>query len=182
MPSVLMVQNQFKNTMAIAEQQIFLEEIESNRGIIYRICKLYEYDTVLQEDLFQEIILQAWKAYKRFRGDSKFSTWLYRVALNTAITYLKKYKRRVEKNSVSISTTILQIKEEENEVEKEQLESLYKAIAQLNKIEKALVILYLEDKSYEEMSEILGISISNVGAKLSRVRNSLRKRLNPILS
>lgn len=174
-----MVQNQFKNTMAIAEQQIFLEEIESNRGIIYRICKLYEYDIVLQEDLFQEIILQAWKAYRRFRGDSKFSTWLYRVALNTAITYLKKDKRRVEKNSVSISTTILQIKEEENEVEKEQLESLYKAIAQLNKIEKALVILYLEDKSYEEISEILGISVSNVGAKLSRVRNTLRQRLNP---
>lgn len=167
--------------MAVQKQQIFLESIESNRGIIYRICKLYEDDVVFQEDLFQEIVLQAWKAFGRFRGDSKFSTWLYRVALNTAITYLKKDKRRVEKNSLSIST-ILQIKSEENEEEKEQIESLYKAIAQLNKIEKALVILYLEDKSYEEISEILGISVSNVGAKLSRVRNLLRKRLNPIPS
>lgn len=175
-----MVQNQFKNTMKVEKQQIFLKKIESNRGIIYRICKLYEDDTILQEDLFQEIILQAWKAYERFRGDSKFSTWLYRVALNTAITYLKKDKRRAEKNSVSISSSVLQITSQEDEVEKEQLENLYKAIAQLNKIEKALVILYLEDKSYEEISEILGISVSNVGAKLSRVRNTLRQRLNPV--
>ena len=116
-----MVQNQFKNTMKVEKQQIFLEKIESNRGIIYRICKLYEDDTILQEDLFQEIILQAWKAYERFRGDSKFSTWLYRVALNTAITYLKKDKRRAEKNSVSISSSVLQITSQEDEVEKEQL-------------------------------------------------------------
>ena len=129
-------------------------------------------------DLFQEITIQLWKAYPKFRGDSKFSTWMYRVGLNTAITLYRKNKRRIK--TTEFDALQFKIKAEEyDHTEEEQLKLMYKAVHQLNDIEKALVFLYLEDKDYREISQTLGISEVNARVKMNRVKNKLRTILNP---
>ncbi len=131
-------------------QEEFIAHINDCSGIIYKICNLYTSSPADKEDLFQEIVIQLWKAYPKFRGDSKFSTWLYRVALNTAISDLRKQKRNVDLSFPEfIPRDSADIKEE---IEKEEkLKLLYEAVAQLNEIDGAVVMLYLDDASYEEM-------------------------------
>jgi len=129
-------------------------------------------------DLFQEITIQLWKAFPKFRGDAKFSTWMYRVGLNTAITLYRKSKRSIK--TQEFDTVQFKIKAEDyDDTEEEQLKLLYKAVHQLNDIEKALVFLYLEDKNYKEISETMGISEVNARVKMNRVKNKLRTILNP---
>jgi len=123
-----------------------------------------------KEDLFQEITLQAWKAIRSFRGDALFSTWLYRVALNTAITFFKKEK----KQSTTYTEHLPDTTEEYNPIE-EQVQAMYKAISSLSKIDKALVMLYLDDYSYKEMAEMLGITVTNVGVKMTRIKTKLKE-------
>jgi RNA polymerase sigma-70 factor (ECF subfamily) len=123
--------------------------------------------------LFQEITIQLWKAFPKFRGDAKFSTWAYRVALNTAITLYRKDKRKVE--TVEFEKHSFYISHEEYSDEAEvQLKQLYKAVQLLNDIEKALVFMYLEDKDYAEISETLGISEVNARVKMNRIKTKLR--------
>jgi RNA polymerase sigma-70 factor (ECF subfamily) len=126
-----------------------------------------------KEDLFQEVTLQAWKAYPTFRGDAKFSTWLYRVALNTAITFFRKEKKQVP----TFVTEILPDTnaEQYNPIE-EQVQAMYKAIGELSKIDKALIMLYLEDYSYIEIGETLGISPNNVAVKMNRLKTKLKEQ------
>lgn len=126
-----------------------------------------------REDLFQEITLQAWKAYNSFKGDAKFSTWLYRVALNTALTFFKKDKKQ---QSHIVSVAIMPDNSEEtlNPIE-EKVQSMYKAIADLGKIDKALVMLYLEDYSYNEIGEMLDITPNNVAVKMIRIKQKLKE-------
>ncbi|GAK91018.1 RNA polymerase sigma-70 factor [Nonlabens ulvanivorans] len=122
--------------------------------------------------------IQLWKAYPKFRGDAKFSTWMYRVALNTAITLYRKSTRRVKTtdyDNVQFKITDLQ----EDDETAEQLTLLYGAVKQLNDIEKALVFLYLEDKNYKEISETLGISEVNARVKMNRVKTKLTNIINP---
>lgn len=141
--------------------------------MIHKVCRIYGRSDIDRQDLFQEIIIQLWKAYPNFRGDSKFSTWLYRIALNTAISDLRKQQRRVkmlypEVVPYEVSAEAMDFTKEE------QLQQLYKAIGQLGEIEKAIVMLYLEDKSYEEMEEILGINQNNLRVKMNRIKEKLR--------
>ena len=125
-----------------------------------------------REDLFQEITLQAWKAYGNFRGDAKFSTWLYRVALNTAITFFRKDKKKPD----IYSTDIIPEKVEENtDPLEEQVKAMYAAIGELSKIDKALVMLYLEDYSYQEIGEMMGITANNVAVKMNRIKIKLKE-------
>ena len=142
--------------------------------MLHKVCNVYCHSEQDRQDMFQEIIIQLWKAYPRFRGDSKFSTWLYRIALNTAISDLRKQQRRVK--MIYSEEVPFNISADDKNLEKEeQLQQLYKAIAGLGEIEKAIVMLYLEDKSYDEMEEILGINQNNLRVKMNRVKEKLRK-------
>tara|TARA_B110000211_G_scaffold124424_1_gene143380 strand:+ start:666 stop:1028 length:363 start_codon:yes stop_codon:yes gene_type:complete len=119
-----------------------------------------------------------WRAYPKFRGDSKFSTWMYRVALNTAITLYRKSKRRVATQDFEGVSFKIKADEYDDTIE-EQISLMYAAVKNLNDIDKALVFLYLEDKNYKEISSTLGISEVNARVKMNRIKGKLRKILNP---
>ncbi|WP_291868872.1 sigma-70 family RNA polymerase sigma factor [Maribacter sp.] len=156
----------------------FVTNLQSNQNIVHKVCTLYTNDKDAHKDLFQEITIQLWKAYPKFRGDAKFSTWMYRVALNTAITLYRKSKRTIR--TQDYDSVIFKIKADEyDETEEQQLKLMYKAVKQLGDIDKALVFLYLEDKDYREISETLGISEVNARVKMNRVKTKLRTILNP---
>ena len=156
----------------------FLSDFEKNQNIAHKICRIYTTNQSAHNDLFQEITIQLWKAYPKFRGDAKFSTWMYRVGLNTAITLYRKSKRSIK--TQDFEGVEFKIKAEDyDDTEEQQLKVLYKAVHQLNDIEKALVFLYLEDKDYREISETLGISEVNARVKMNRIKTKLRTILNP---
>ncbi len=125
-----------------------------------------------QQDLFQEIVMQLWKAYPTFKGNSKFSTWMYRVALNTALVYFKKDNRKVDKTPLNENIDIIDINE--SELKEEKLSYLYKAVQELNAVEKALIFLFLENQSHREIAENLGISEVNARVKLNRTKEKLQ--------
>jgi len=153
--------------------------INTHRGIIYKVCNLYCYEKEYQQDLFQEIVLQLWKAFPSFRNESLRTTWMYRVALNTAISNFRKEVKKPEQQSISRAEfqipDISQFPDEH-----ENLSLLKQAIQQLTKIEKAIIMLYLEEKSYDEISEITGITKSNVGVKLNRIKSKLETIIKSI--
>lgn len=156
----------------------FVSQLEQNQNIVHKICRLYTRDSDSHNDLFQEITIQLWRAYPKFRGDSKFSTWMYRVALNTAITLYRKSKRKVTTQDYEGVSFKISSEEYDDTVE-EQLKLMYTAVKDLNDIEKALVFLYLEDKNYREISQTLGITEVNARVKMNRIKEKLRKILNP---
>lgn len=156
----------------------FVSLLEENQNIVHKICRLYTNNQEAHNDLFQEITIQLWKAYPKFRGDSKFSTWMYRVGLNTAITLYRKSKRRVDTQDFENVSFKISAEEYDATVE-EQLKLMYDAVKQLNDIDKALVFLYLEDKNYSDISETLGISEVNARVKMNRIKEKLRNILNP---
>lgn len=156
----------------------FVELLEKHQNIVHKVCRLYTNNYDAHNDLFQEITIQLWKAYPKFRGDSKFSTWMYRVALNTAITLYRKSKRRV--STQDFEGVAFKMKAEHyDDTEDQRIKVLYKAIHKLNDIEKALIFLYLEDKDHKEISETLGISEVNSRVKMNRIKTKLRTILNP---
>jgi RNA polymerase sigma factor (sigma-70 family) len=151
----------------------FLRAIHDYQNIIYKVCKVYRDSREDQEDLFQEIVYQLWKSYPGFKGVSKVSSWMYRIALNTAIAVYRKAKIRIDysgeldehihpSDEVTIS---------ENE------ERLFSALRKLSDGEKAVISLYLEDFSYREIAEITGLSETNVGVRLSRIKIKLKEIL-----
>ncbi len=144
-------------------------------GIIRRICKVYSNDADEYQDYFQEVVLQLWKAYGSFRGDAQASTWVYRVALNVCLSLLKREKRRVSAVSLQPKHWSNLAVEATDTAEEEQLKQLYAAIRQLSEIDRALILLYLEGKKYEEIADILGISLSNVGVKVNRIKKQLNR-------
>ena len=167
--------------MKSESEALFVKQLKENQNIIHKICRLYTTDADAHKDLFQEITIQLWKAFPKFRGDSKFSTWAYRVALNTAITLYRKSKR-------TIATIEFEGRQhftpdiDYNYEEEEQLKLMYQAVYQLNDIEKALIFMYLEDKDYQEIAETLGISEVNARVKMNRIKGKLKKILNPLES
>ncbi|AWG25567.1 RNA polymerase sigma factor [Flavobacterium kingsejongi] len=164
--------------MSESLEKSFVSQLQQHQNLIHKICRLYTSDADEHKDLFQEITIQLWKAFPQFRGDSKFTTWAYRVALNTAITLFRKKKRTV--NTTEFNNTIHYFKQEDyNYEEEEQIKLLYSAVHQLNDIEKALVFMYLEDKDYTEIAETLGISEVNARVKMNRIKGKLKKILNP---
>jgi RNA polymerase sigma-70 factor (ECF subfamily) len=159
-------------------EKAFLRHINDHQGIIVKVCRMYGSDPADSEDLFQEIVLQLWKSYPGFNGLSKVSTWMYRVALNTAITRLRKIKRRPDQHRMTKAldnTPVIDPKR----LDVEYASQLQRAIDSLNKFDRALVILYLDEMSYREMAEIMGISESNIGVKINRIKNKLKTMLNP---
>ena len=155
----------------------FLILVNQNKGIIYRISRSYGETEDDCEDLFQEILLNLWKGYSSFRNESKFSTWLYRIALNTCITAVRKRSRTL--NVVSIQEKDTQVAEDPQSTDyNEAIRLLYNAIGKLDKLEKAIIILYLEEKSYEEIGEIAGITANHAGVRINRIKAKLRQYLN----
>ena len=152
----------------------FLKQMESNKGILFKICRIYQDNAEDRNDLLQEMTLQLWLAYDSFKGESKFSSWMYRVALNTAIAFFKKQKRRPDDQTLPYDFDRAEELSMVNE-EEEKLAMFYKAVHQLNKVEKALVYLYMEDQSYEEIATHLGITQVNARVRMSRLKDKLKE-------
>jgi len=156
----------------------FLNDFEKNQNIVHKICRIYTKNQDQHNDLFQEITIQIWKNYAKFRGESKFSTWMYRVSLNTAISLYRKSSRSIKTQDFNdVSFKIKSV--DYDDTKDKQLKALYNGIRELNDIEKALIFLYLEDKPYKEIAKTLGISEVNARVKMNRTKDKLRKILNP---
>ena len=153
-------------------EQGFLEVLGRHEQLINKVVRIYAVNPEDRRDLFQEIVYQLWRSYGSFKGESRVGTWLYRVALNTAITSLRKGKKtqQVELADQFIPTSDSFATPDRSE----QVERLYSAIRSLGEVDRALVMLYLEDISYKQIAEVLGMTEDNVGVKLNRIRTKLR--------
>lgn len=150
----------------------FIAWIAENERIIYKICKMYCRSDEDEQDLFQDIVLQLWKSFPSFKKESKLTTWIYRVALNTAITRLRKEKKKPIQQS--IDEDVLQIPSASFDVKDENFDYMINAIDKLSDIEKSIMVLYLENHSYREMAEVLGITESNIGFKINQIKNKIK--------
>lgn len=150
----------------------FLDMIAAQKRIIYKVCYIYAKDRDDLNDLFQEVVLNLWKGYPHYRGNGKQSTWVYSIAMKTCITFLRRLSVRPQ--TIPMTVDVDGMTAEGGEWA-EQLQELYLHISQLGKLERALVFLWLEERSYQEMAEILGISKANVAVKLNRTKEKLRR-------
>jgi len=157
--------------MQLTEQE-FLATINKHKGILYKVSRMYFDKLEDQQDLFQEIILQLWKSLDSFKGKSEFSSWMYRVALNTAIVFFKKENRKPDQYT-SLKMEPMAPEDYNNEKD-QQLVYFYKAVKQLNRIEKALILQFIEGFSGKEMAENLGLSEANVRVKVNRTKHKLK--------
>lgn len=148
--------------------------MEQHKQIIYKVCFMYASDDETINDLFQEVTLNLWKGFPRFRGESKPTTWVYRIAVNTCVSWLRSSNRRPQTVPLTLSMTDLMTDEQE----KENLRELYALINRLGKLERALILLWLEERSYEEIAEILDISVTNVGVRINRIKAKLKVMSN----
>lgn len=156
----------------MASDRTFTELIDQNRGIIYKVIRLYVLHEEDEQDLFQEILFQAWKSFPNFKGNSKFSTWLYRVALNTVLTF----KRRPQLVVPYEDLTLLKIASvEKNQIDES--EALYIAIRELNEVDRMIVTLHLDGYENEEIADISGLTKNNTAVKLHRIKEVLMQKL-----
>ncbi|MCE7043026.1 RNA polymerase sigma factor [Dyadobacter sp. CY312] len=153
----------------------FLEMIAMHNAIIHKVSRLYRDSLEDREDLFQEIVLQLWQSFPKFEGNSKQSTWIYRIALNTAMACYRK------KRIILSFTERLPDKEDSNTdcENREREEQLFVILKKLNEADRALLALYFEDFDYHEMAEITGLSENHIAVKMGRIRSRLRKIINP---
>jgi RNA polymerase sigma-70 factor (ECF subfamily) len=158
------------------EKEKFLAVLESHKKLIYKVSHTYCRDAEDLKDLVQEIIVQLWKAYPKYDSRYKFSTWIYRIALNTAISFYRRESRRqdtirpLQSDLINVEADPYDTSQDEN------IAVLRQFIGQLDQMNKALMLLYLEDKSYQEIADILGITVTNVGSKLNRIRQQLKNQ------
>ena len=156
-------------------QEAFISVIKENEGLIYKVSRAYCDAREDAEDLYQEIVYQLWKSYPSFRNESKLSTWMYRIALNTSIAHLSKQKKKGEQ--VPIDDSMLNRTDSNDNNIEEQSRQLFALIKKLDDIEKGIILLYLEGKSYAEIAIITGFSTSNVGTRLGRVKQKLQSQI-----
>ncbi|HEY4196515.1 MAG TPA: sigma-70 family RNA polymerase sigma factor, partial [Mucilaginibacter sp.] len=145
----------------------FLQLIEQHKGVIYKVSRSYGKNEEDREDLFQEIVIQLWGAFDRYNDQYKLSTWMYRIALNVAISFYRKERRRTESES-PLTESMTEIADDTGEELNENIRVLQQFISELRELDKALMILYLESKSYKEIADILGITETNVATRISR--------------
>lgn len=163
-------------------EQAFLEAVATHQSILHKVCRVYCDGLEDRSDLFQEILLQLWRAWAGFRGEAKLSTWIYRIALNTAVSDLRKRRRRPQTQEMDATAFLPEMETALLTESQEEIRFLYEAIRQLSSVEKAIVMLYLESHSYEEIAEIIGITPTHVGVKLNRIKQRLAKIINPHFS
>jgi RNA polymerase sigma factor (sigma-70 family) len=152
----------------------FLKLVNQHKGILYKASRIYADSLEDREDLQQEILIQLWKSYQTFKGNSEFSTWMYRVAINTAITYLKKEKQR--SNNHTDAPTYFEVQQEDyNPTKDRQLEIFYGAVQELNSLEKAVIFYFMEGMSHKEIGNNLGLSEGNARVKLNRTKEKIQQ-------
>jgi len=150
----------------------FLNMIREHNGIIYKVASVYADKDNILDDLYQEVVLNLWKAFPNFRNESAYSTWIYRIALNTCISFFRKSSRKPMYVELSPD---LKISSDDNSL---YVNELYALINQLNKLERAIIFLYLEDRPYKEIADIIGITPTNVSTKINRIKEKLKKMSN----
>ena len=151
----------------------FVELIRRYERVIYKVCYLYTTPDATLNDLYQEVLINLWRAYPQFRHECKVSTWIYRISLNTCISYLRKTKNSLETIAL---TRDIDLQEEDDETQ-QMLRQLYCLIGRLGDLEKSIILLYLEEKSYDEIAEITGLTPTNVGTRLNRIKEKLKKMI-----
>lgn len=164
-----------------SKESDFLQLVQANEARIRKICRVYADGAEAERDLYQDVLVELWRSLDSFNGDAKQSTWLYRVALNTALNHARsrdvRSRRSVDTNAPTWESKSLH---PDSQLEKkDRLDALYRAIDQLNPIDKALVTLYLEEVSYADMARVLGMTENHVGVKLHRVKKKLAAQLSP---
>lgn len=163
-----------------SDQKQFLELIEQNKGIIYKIANAYCPDKADQQDLIQEMVLQLWSTYHHFDDRFKWSTWMYRVCLNVSISYATKINKQ-KISTRQLEEELLLVEQPEHfEFADDRLEQLHLIITRLKELDRGIVILYLEGKSNKEISLILGLSVSNVSTRMHRIKNYLKQQLSSL--
>ena len=161
----------------IGDEKKFIDLINEHQGLIHKVCIMYENNPELRNDLFQEIVLQLWKSFHTFRGEAKITTWMYRIALNTAISGYRKQTRYVK--TEDLDDTHYNISEHHGQDdEEEETQKLQWAIRRLSEIERAMVMMALEEIPYDEIAETIGITQNNVRVRMNRIREKLRKLMN----
>lgn len=156
-------------------QAHFTAIVNEHKGLIYKVAGAYCADAEDRKDLVQEILLQLWRAFPRYDPQFKRSTWMYRIALNTAISFYRKDRRR-RAAMAPLPDDILVLAAEHPPPREAALEQLHRFVSALPELDRALMLLYLEDRSHAEMADILGLSVSNVGTKISRIRQQLKQK------
>ncbi|MFI5452133.1 RNA polymerase sigma factor [Pedobacter sp. UC225_61] len=159
-------------------QQEFLKIIETNKRLIFKICNSYCQNADDREDLAQEIIFQLWKSWGNFNNEYKLSTWMYRIALNVAISFYRKEQKTTNTVLMGEEHLIEIVDENLEEGLEANLNALQKFINQLKPLDKALMLLYLEEKSHKEMAEIIGITSTNVATKIGRIKEQLKQKFS----
>ncbi|WP_276392100.1 RNA polymerase sigma factor [Eudoraea chungangensis] len=159
----------------MSTEDSFIELIKENKGLIYKVTTLYTNTAVDRQDLYQEIVFQLWKSFETFRAKSKISTWMYRVALNTAIKHLKTLEKK--KSVLQAQDRNVLIEESYDYEYETRLRSMYQHIYALNILERGIVLLLLEGKTYNEISQITGLTPTNVSSKLSRIKQKLKTNM-----
>ncbi|MGL6037870.1 MAG: RNA polymerase sigma factor [Soonwooa sp.] len=156
-----------------SKQKEFSQLIKANQGLIIKVSRLYTNSLEDEQDLFQEIVLQLWRSYDSFKGNSKISTWMYRVALNTAITLFR--KRTKSPLTSELDEVHFEYEQEQEDEKQAQISLLYKVIKLLPNVERAIVMMYLDDISYKEIAETLGITEVNARVKMNRLKKTLKE-------
>lgn len=159
--------------MRTSLHQEFVKRVNEHQRVIHKICKIYTDNPCDHEDLFQEIVIQLWKSYPSFRGDAKFTSWMYRIGLNTALALFRKRDRQVETCKETALENI-KMTNEETSPQEAPIKAMYNAIHLLSDVEKALIMMYLDDKPYREIAEILGITEGNARVKMNRAKEKLK--------
>jgi RNA polymerase sigma-70 factor (ECF subfamily) len=161
-------------------QDDFLNQLNPNTGIIHRVCHSYFTDPDDRQDAFQEIVYQLWRSYPSFNHHSKFTTWMYKVAINTAIMHVRKNYRSIPRESLNES--FLQIASvDDSTASHERMQLLYAAINTLNTVDKAIILLYLDDNSYDEIASVTGLTKTNISVKLVRIKRKLEEKLKDVI-
>ncbi|CAN5490115.1 sigma-70 family RNA polymerase sigma factor [soil metagenome] len=157
-------------------KEAFLQLIQENKGIIFKICNAYCAGIHDREDLAQEIIYNLWKSWPAFDNSYKFSTWMYRIALNVAISSYRKKNKNIATISFDVSETDIADRTEQRDLTAENSALLLQFINELNMLERALMLLYMDGKSYGEIADILGITETNTATKINRIKNNLKQK------
>ena len=153
------------------QEQQFAQLVREHKSTIYTVCYMFSHDEDEVNDLFQETLINMWKGIDSFREESKISTWIYRVALNTCLLQERKKKREVPKVPLSMNVNFF----EDEEAKVAQVRQLHQRMGKLGLVDRAIVMLWLEGSSYDEIGAVMGISAQNVGVKLYRIKEQLKK-------